>query len=732
MTTQPAQSFSTDPQYSWSKKHPSLRKWRIESFKSVKNAAEINLAPLTVVVGANSAGKSSLIQSILLMAQNSASGLRNNAPQNQGQFELNSFLVQLGSVHETTCDLGVRDKFDSFKLGGLWYMGERDVPYFQRRPGEIRRLREGQSFIAEGSSELFLDWDLELVSFGNDPATGIASVNNSRATVVQDGIPRQTVTTKSKKVSPNLEVLRSKFERFSFAHKANFGPDDQLKSLTLLDESQQEDMRYKEKLDVVSFQSGLPTSGLREVNVIEYIFSHQRSLFLAGDLKDFVSAKEIAGAELKESIVFDNLQEAAVAFTQEVFNVARAILQQDKVADDLNLSSVTQGVETKLLIPLFQIPFSFVISSAPPTLFDNFQLEIDNFLKLVRTTLMDIYSQSDWINEKILCSLDGRRMRQPVYGQSKTSRLIEYWNRFLAESVVYLGPLRAGPRSTYGLGTGSENANIPLGESGEFLAKKLFNEKVLKRYPILENGKLRPKRITLEEAVSFWYRELSSNQSGNRQREILAELERRGITSINRIPRGADKELVDEARSLALSMPPDQDKIAVQAPGRQGYLLNIGDRTLANVGFGVSQILPVLALCLNTGPGSVILLEQPELHLNPGMQQKLADFLLHMAKTGRQIIVETHSEYLITRLRRNAATDPEDHRYFGIIFAERDFEQGTSYRAVNVDDQGDLSEWPKGFFDHVAEDLRILMRKAAERQEKKHLTPVNTEITKEE
>lgn len=742
MKTQPTQNFSTDPQYSWSKKHPSLRKWRIESFKSVKNAAEINLAPLTVVVGANSAGKSSLIQSILLMAQNSAGVLRNNAPQNQGQFELNSFLVQLGSVHETTCDLGVRDKFDSFKLGGLWYMGERAVPYFQRRPGEVRRVREGQSFIAEGSSELFLDWDLELVSFGNDPATGIASVNNSRATVVQDGLSRQTVTAKSKKVPPSLEVLRSKFERFSFAHKANLGPDDELKSLTSLDESQQEDMRYKEKLDVVSFQSGLPTSGLKEVNVIEYIFNHQRSLFLAGDLKDFVNAKELAGADLKESIVYGSLLEAAAAFTQEIFSVARAILQQDKVADDLNLSSVTQGVETQLLIPFFQIPFSFVISSGQPTLFDNFQLEIDNFLKLARTTLMEIYSQSDWINEKILCSLDGRRMRDPVYGQSKTSRLVEYWNRFLAESVVYLGPLRAGPRSTYGLGTGSENANIPLGESGEFLAKKLFNEKGLKRYPILENGKLRPKRITLEEAVSFWYRELSSNQNSNRQREILAELESRGITSINRIPKKVDKELVDEARSLALSMPidqnekisipSDQDKIAVQAPGRQGYLLNIGDRTLANVGFGVSQILPVLALCLNTGPGSVILLEQPELHLNPGMQQKLADFLLHMAKTGRQIIVETHSEYLITRLRRNAATDPEDHRYFGIIFAERDLVEGTSYRAVNVDDQGDLSEWPKGFFDHVADDLRVLMRKAAERQAKQHSSPINTEITKEE
>jgi predicted ATPase len=205
------------------------------------------------------------------------------------------------------------------------------------------------------------------------------------------------------------------------------------------------------------------------------------------------------------------------------------------------------------------------------------------------------------------------------------------------------------------------------------LAKTLFNERILKRYPILENGELRPRRTTLEEAVSFWYQELC----------ITPEI---------------------------------QDSIAVQAPGRQGYQLNIGQRTLANVGFGVSQILPVIALCLMAPPGSLVLLEQPELHLNPGMQQKLADFLLHMVKTGRQIIVETHSEYLITRLRRNAATNSEDHKYFGIIFAEKDQETGTHYRPVNVNDSGDLSEWPQGFFDQVADDLRVLMRKASERK----------------
>ena len=94
--------------------------------------------------------------------------------------------------------------------------------------------------------------------------------------------------------------------------------------------------------------------------------------------------------------------------------------------------------------------------------------------------------------------------------------------------------------------------------------------------------------------------------------------------------------------------------------------------------------------------------------------------------------MQSEQPWRITRLRRRAATDESDHKYFGIIFAERDPEEGTSYRSVNVNDQGDLSEWPKGFFDHVAEDLRILMRKAAERQSNVKSEPVNTKNAKGE
>jgi hypothetical protein len=76
-----------DLKFKWENKLTSLRSWKIESFKSVAHNAHIDLAPLTVVVGANSSGKSTLIQSILLMAQNALRIDEKSASKNKGLFD---------------------------------------------------------------------------------------------------------------------------------------------------------------------------------------------------------------------------------------------------------------------------------------------------------------------------------------------------------------------------------------------------------------------------------------------------------------------------------------------------------------------------------------------------------------------------------------------------------------------------------------------------------------------
>lgn len=77
-------------------------------------------------------------------------------------------------------------------------------------------------------------------------------------------------------------------------------------------------------------------------------------------------------------------------------------------------------------------------------------------------------------------------------------------------------------------------------------------------------------------------------------------------------------------------------------------------RDLTAIGVGARQLLPVVALVLGVPSRSVVLLEQPELHLHPAVQSRLADFLM-FAREDIRILVETHSEYLVSRLRRRLA-----------------------------------------------------------------------------
>jgi predicted ATPase len=93
------------------------------------------------------------------------------------------------------------------------------------------------------------------------------------------------------------------------------------------------------------------------------------------------------------------------------------------------------------------------------------------------------------------------------------------------------------------------------------------------------------------------------------------------------------------------------------------------------------------------------------------MQQQLGDFLLACAASGRQVIVETHSDHLVTRLRRRIAEDEGDEvlGLVGLIFTER-IEGRTRFESLAPNRYGGLAEWPAGFFDQGAADSQQLLR----------------------
>lgn len=235
-------------------------------------------------------------------------------------------------------------------------------------------------------------------------------------------------------------------------------------------------------------------------------------------------------------------------------------------------------------------------------------------------------------------------------------------------NIQYLGPLRESPQER-GLNSPTVQPSY-IGQSGEFTASvlnRLGSEEVNIPMP---NGE--QSSVSLVEAVEAW-----GAQLGLLQAIRVVQVPKVGST-ITVKTEGLDKEV-----------------------------------SLDAVGVGVSQLLPVLVLCLLSEPESVILLEQPELHLHPALQQRLADFLIAIARSGRQLIVETHSEYMVSRLRRRIAEDPDDEllSISKVIFAERDGQTGiTTYRDVELSPYGDIDEWPKGFFDQAAAEEREIIR----------------------
>jgi len=119
----------------------------------------------------------------------------------------------------------------------------------------------------------------------------------------------------------------------------------------------------------------------------------------------------------------------------------------------------------------------------------------------------------------------------------------------------------------------------------------------------------------------------------------------------------------------------------------------------ADVGFGASQLLPTVVEVLYAPLGSTVILEQPEIHLHPAAQAILGDFFVDQAKRGQQLIAETHSEHLVSRVLTRIAEGQFSPDQLAIHYCERT-EEGTKFSEIAIDEFGRLGEGlPKGFFD---------------------------------
>ena len=236
----------------------------------------------------------------------------------------------------------------------------------------------------------------------------------------------------------------------------------------------------------------------------------------------------------------------------------------------------------------------------------------------------------------------------------------------LFQNIYYLGPLREYPRRSY-LWTGNQPQDV--GKRGEYAVSALLANR------LIDNHGQR-----LEDKVAYWLRELKI------------------IEDFSLIERGDN----NQAYKLLV-------KHAIDGP----------EVLITDVGFGVSQILPVLVLCYYVPEGSTILLEQPEIHLHPSVQAGLADVFIDAVKTRNvQIILESHSEHLLRRLQRRIAEEKLcfSERDAALYFCQTTAEGTSELLPLELDTFGNINNWPSGFFGDEMGDLVAMTEAGLKRQ----------------
>jgi len=161
------------------------------------------------------------------------------------------------------------------------------------------------------------------------------------------------------------------------------------------------------------------------------------------------------------------------------------------------------------------------------------------------------------------------------------------------------------------------------------------------------------------------------------------------------------------------------DSFAVKAlgPHRKEYEVLVRTNAampevkLTDVGFGVSQILPVIVECLYVPPYSTVIFEQPEIHLHPRVQADLADLFVDAIRAREdssprncQFIIESHSEHFLRRLQRRIAEEELSKEDAALYFVSTTGDEA-HIEELDVDLFGYIKNWPRDFFGDEMADL---------------------------
>lgn len=263
---------------------------------------------------------------------------------------------------------------------------------------------------------------------------------------------------------------------------------------------------------------------------------------------------------------------------------------------------------------------------------------------------------------------DERRQRSELF--ETVSWAVDLYNTFerILLELFFVGPIRENPKGLYSVGF--EQIPKYVGPTGSNFASVLLHENKRKEYILPYDEK---ENTTLWEALNEWAAHLN----------IANAVEVANATSFG----------------IKVSVSDTQNKTA----------------DIMNVGIGTSQVLPVLITGLLSEKGETLVFEQPELHLHPFSQSRLADFFVSLINHGRKIIIETHSEAFILRLRYHVLKGNCDKNAVAISFFQN--KQGTKVFPCSISGYG-MIDYPDDFKDETQELLNDIMNAALTKDKK--------------
>ncbi|MBD2463210.1 DUF3696 domain-containing protein [Oscillatoria sp. FACHB-1407] len=651
-----------------------LTKWKLFNFKSVQKETELALAPLTIFAGPNSSGKSTWIQSILLISQTVASKVQSPAA-----VVLNGYLTKLG-------------QFDDLKSYGS---GANQILI-----GWECEPRKPQFSSLSEESEIGL---ARAVSLGDMPERILGEIyfdadssnSDKDLTQLQPRLFQYTMSCNSKDEDAINSISTFSVGLLSkpLAQKVqdlNVSPADIEAARSALEcEIKLNENALKELRELREFFD-------LEVEPVGCAFSHH---FLPSKL--IVRCNEvIEETRLISSILLEEGIRVSPSYIMRQRNnptiPLRAIkLLQDWFGDILPISN-QPDIDQISLFPEIE-PRAITLKDWMDGLRRLSSHRRGEFRQRLRRELSP--EKLDELNQILYESLlENRQSPYALKSQQlprKIRTAVNYLDSFFSNSVQYLGPLRDEPKPLYPLAPTVDPSDIGL--RGEYTAA------VFDRY--------KEKRITYIPTTCF-----PEPKGGQPLKE---EYQTRTLKTA----------VLDWLRYLEVA-----EDLQTKDMGKLGHELKVTlpglgkEQDLMHVGVGVSQVLPILVMCLLADEDTTLIFEQPELHLHPLVQTRLADFFLSMALLGKQCIIETHSEYLINRLRFRVASDitsePRDTlaEQIKIYFAEK-VKGASKYCEVTVNKYGAIVDWPKGFFDQsqreAEEILRASMAKRKQERQKK-------------